>query len=430
MKTDLSRAAFMQAEQYMPGAVNSPVRAFKSVGGDPLFIEKGEGAYLYDIDGNRFIDYLGSWGPLILGHSHPAVREAVKKACDSGMTFGAPTLRETALAQQIRRMVPSMEKMRLVSSGTEATMSAIRLARGFTGRELILKFEGCYHGHGDSFLIAAGSGVATLGIPDSPGVTRGTAAGTITAVYNDIESVKTLFNRYKGQIAGVIVEPVAGNMGVIPPEDNFLQDLRRLCSKEESLLIIDEVMTGFRVSRGGAQELYKVQPDLSTFGKIVGGGMPLAVYGGREEIMNHIAPAGSIYQAGTLSGNPLATAAGLATLLTIDSNQNFYKDLEEKSSVLAEGIHENCRKLKVPALINRVGSMMTLFFTEQEAVRNYREARHSNSTLYSAYFRQSLERGVYLAPSAFEAAFVSSEHSIKDIEDTIRISFDSLKALI
>jgi glutamate-1-semialdehyde 2,1-aminomutase len=429
MKTDLSRKAFEQAANYMPGAVNSPVRAFKAVGGDPLFIEKGEGAYLFDIDGNRFIDYLGSWGPLILGHCHPAVVKAVKEACDSGMSFGAPTVRETALASQIQKMVPSMEKMRLVNSGTEATMSAIRLARGYTGRDLILKFEGCYHGHGDSFLIAAGSGVATLGIPDSPGVTKGTAADTLTAVYNDIESVKAQFRKHKGSIAAVIVEPVAGNMGVIPPVEGFLEDLRRISSEEGTLLIMDEVMTGFRVARGGAQERFSIKPDISTFGKIVGGGMPLAVYGGRKEIMEHIAPAGSIYQAGTLSGNPLATAAGLATLQIIDSQDDFYLRLEEKSSALAEGISENCRKLGIKALINRVGSMMTLFFTDKDVIQNYEDARSCNSALYSNYFRRSLEQGIYLAPSAFESAFVSIEHSSQDIEETLRVNYETLREL-
>lgn len=429
MKTEQSSLAFREAEQYMPGAVNSPVRAFQSVGGDPLFIDKGEGAYLYDIDGNRYIDYLGSWGPLILGHCHPHVTSAVKKACDDGMSFGAPTQRETALAAQIAKMVPSMEKMRLVSSGTEATMSALRLARGYTRRDKIIKFEGCYHGHGDSFLIAAGSGVATLGIPDSPGVTKGTAADTLTAVYNDIESVKRLFREYKGKIAAVIVEAVAGNMGVIPPDQNFLKDLRLLCSEEESLLILDEVMTGFRVARGGAQELYDVKPDLSTFGKIVGGGMPLAVYGGRRDIMEQIAPAGAIYQAGTLSGNPLATAAGLATLETIDSNPDFYKDLEDKSSLLARGISENCRKLGIGAVLNRVGSMMTLFFSNRESIGNYSEAREADGSFYAGYFRKCLEQSVYLAPSPFEAAFVSSCHGMSEIEETLRVSYNSLKAL-
>jgi len=429
MIIDKSRQAFQEAQKLIPGGVNSPVRAFKSVGGNPLYIDRGEGAFLTDIDGNRYMDFLGSWGPLILGHAHPEVTAAVKSACDAGMSFGAPTVRETLLAQQIARMVPSMEKVRLVSSGTEATMTAIRLARGFTKRNLIIKFDGCYHGHGDSFLIAAGSGVATLGIPDSPGVTPGTAADTLVARYNDLDSVKALFKAHKGAVAAVIVEPVAGNMGVIPPEDSFLQGLRKITEDEGSLLIIDEVMTGFRVARGGAQEKYGIKPDISTFGKIIGGGMPLAAYGGRAEIMDHIAPSGSIYQAGTLSGNPLATAAGLATLEIIDRDPSFYTALEERSAALAEGLLENCRSLGIPALINRAGSMMTLFFTDQKKVANYDDARRCDAAFYGSFFRGLLEEGIYMAPSAFEAAFVSAVHSSADIQTAVSAAYRVLKSL-
>ncbi len=429
MKTDNSQKEFRSAEALIPGGVNSPVRAFKSVGGNPLFIERAEGSKIIDIDGNEFIDYVGSWGPMILGHTHPKVVQAVQKACEKGLSYGAPTTAETLLAEKIRSMVPSMEKVRLVNSGTEATMSALRLARGFTGRDLIIKFEGCYHGHGDSFLIAAGSGAATLGVPNSPGVTSGTASGTLIARYNDLESVRKLFEAHKGEIAALIVEPVAGNMGVVPPAEGFLEGLRAITEQEGSLLIIDEVMTGFRVARGGAQELYGIKPDLSTFGKIIGGGMPLAAYGGRAEIMNHLAPAGPVYQAGTLSGNPLATAAGLSTLEIIDTTPGFYTTLEERALALEEGMKENCRSLGIKAVSNRVGSMMTLFLTEASEVLDWNGASACDTDAYGRYFRASLEEGIYLAPSAFEAAFVSAAHSPGDIEKTIEAGYRALKKM-
>ena len=429
MNTENSQKEFESAGLLIPGGVNSPVRAFKSVGGNPLFIERAAGSKIKDIDGNSYIDYVGSWGPMILGHAHPAVVTAVQNACEKGLSYGAPTSAETLLARKIRDMVPSMEKIRLVNSGTEATMSAVRLARGFTGRDLIIKFEGCYHGHGDSFLIAAGSGAATLGVPDSPGVTAGTASGTLIAKYNDLESVRTLFKTHSGKIAALIVEPVAGNMGVIPPAEGFLEGLRSITEKEGSLLIIDEVMTGFRVARGGAQELYGIKPDLSTFGKIIGGGMPLAAYGGRAEIMDRLAPSGPVYQAGTLSGNPLATAAGLSTLEVIDSTPAFYEDLENYSAALEEGIRENCRNLGIKAVSNRVGSMMTLFLTEQNEVKDWESASSCDAAAYGRYFRNSLDQGIYLAPSAFEAAFVSSAHSTEDLEKTIMANYMALKDL-
>ncbi len=420
---------FEKANACIPGGVNSPVRAFSSVGGNPLFIEKGEGPYIYDIDGNRYLDYVGSWGPLILGHAHPMIVSAVQKACQKGLSFGAPTKTETLLAEKIRTMVPSMEKTRLVNSGTEATMSAIRLARGFTGRDKIIKFEGCYHGHADSFLIAAGSGAATLGIPNSPGVTKGTAADTLIARYNDMDSVNALFDANKGAIAAVIVEPVAGNMGVVPPAEGFLSQLRDITAREGTLLILDEVMTGFRVAKGGAQERYRITPDLSTFGKIIGGGMPLAAYGGRKEIMDTMAPSGPVYQAGTLSGNPLATTAGLATLETIDSTPDFYESLEKKGALLEEGLKSSCSKLGIPAVINRVGAMMTLFFTDQKEIRNFDDARSCDTGRYGDYFRASLEKGIYLAPSAFEAAFISCAHTEEMIRDTVNSAYEALKSL-
>ena len=426
---DKSLVEFEKANTFIPGGVNSPVRAFSSVGGNPLFIEKGEGPYIYDIDGNRYLDYVGSWGPLILGHAHPAVVKAVQQACEKGLSFGAPTRTETLLAEKIRRMVPSMEKTRLVNSGTEATMSAIRLARGFTGRDKIIKFEGCYHGHADSFLIAAGSGAATLGIPNSPGVTKGTAADTLIARYNDMASVEALFKTNKGCIAAVIVEPVAGNMGVVPPTEGFLNGLREITEQEGSLLILDEVMTGFRVARGGAQELYGISPDLSTFGKIIGGGMPLAAYGGRKDIMDTMAPSGPVYQAGTLSGNPLATTAGLATLETIDSTPGFYESLEKKGALLEKGLRENCARLGMPAVINRVGAMMTLFFTDRKEIRNFDHARTCDTVRYGNYFRSSLEQGIYLAPSAFEAAFISAAHTEEMIKETVEAGSEGLKNL-
>lgn len=424
-----SLAAFAEAKRYIVGGVNSPVRAFKSVGGSPLFFDSGSGAYVKDIDGNRYIDYVGSWGPLILGHTHPDVVEAIKRSAASGTSFGAPTLLETKLARLITTLVPSLELVRMVNSGTEATMSAVRLARGFTKRDKIVKFEGCYHGHGDSFLIAAGSGVATLGIPDSPGVTEGTAKDTLIARYNDLASVRDLFDKCGDRIAAIIVEPVAGNMGVVPPGEGFLEGLRSITAQFGALLIFDEVMTGFRVAPGGAQELYKIKPDLSTFGKVIGGGLPVGAYGGRMDIMENIAPLGNIYQAGTLSGNPLAMAAGLATLSVIKDNPQFYADLEKRSARLAEGLMDNCRQAGIPAVLNRIGSMMTLFFTDKKKVFSWETAKPANTALYAKYFQASLEGGIYLAPSQFEAAFVSAAHSDEDIEKTIEAGREALKGL-
>ena len=426
-KTTKSVAAFAEANNYISGGVNSPVRAFKSVGGYPLFFASGSGAYVNDIDGNRYIDYVGSWGPLILGHSHPQVVDAIKKTAETGTSFGAPTLLETELDRLITSLVPALELVRMVYSGSEATMSAIRVARGFTKRDKIVKFEGCYHGHGDSFLIAAGSGVATLGIPDSPGVTAGTAQDTLIAKYNDLASVRALFETHGDQIAAVIVEPVAGNMGVVPPGEGFLQGLRSITQQHGALLIFDEVMTGFRVAPGGAQQRYDIKPDLSTFGKVIGGGLPVGAYGGRRDIMENVAPLGAIYQAGTLSGNPLAMAAGLATLTIIKNDPLFYEKLEKRSARLAEGLIYNCRQAGVPAVLNRVGSMMTLFFTDKKKVFSWETAKPCNTDFYAKYFQASLQGGVYLAPSQFEAAFVSAAHTEEDIEKTIEASRKALK---
>ncbi|MBD3318101.1 MAG: glutamate-1-semialdehyde 2,1-aminomutase [Chitinivibrionales bacterium] len=424
-----SAHAFQKARGLIPGGVNSPVRAFAAVGGTPPFIVSGRGARIVDTDGNEYLDFVGSWGPLILGHAHSAVVKAVQQAASQGTSFGAPTEAETELAELMVAMVPSVEMVRLVNSGTEATMSAVRLARGFTGRELIVKFEGCYHGHGDGFLIAAGSGAATLGVPNSPGVTAGTAKDTLLATYNNSSSVQHLFDTYGGSIAAVVVEPVAGNMGVVPPAPGFLESIRELTSRHGSLLIFDEVMTGFRLAPGGAQERYGVTPDLSTFGKVIGGGLPVGAYGGRRDIMLKVAPTGPIYQAGTLSGNPLATAAGLATLHTIRNDPGFYEKLERKADRLAAGLSESIEVAGIPAFINRVGSMMTLFFNESGPVTDYTSASKSDTARYARYFGACLEQGVYLAPSQFEAAFVSSAHTDDDIERTIELSRQAMSGL-
>ncbi len=429
MKRDKSIEAFDHAVKSIPGGVNSPARAFKSVGSSPLFIEKAKGCKIVDIDGNAFIDYVGSWGPMILGHTHPEVCAALEESIRKGTSYGAPTLIETQMAEMIKKFVPSIDMVRMVNSGTEATMSALRLARGFTKRKLVVKFEGCYHGHGDSFLIKAGSGALTLGVPDSPGITEGTAQDTLTASYNDIASVETLFEQYGDDIAAVILEPITGNMGVIEPKDEFVQGLRTLCDKYESLLIFDEVMTGFRVAKGGAQELLDIKPDLTTLGKIIGGGLPVGAYGGRQDIMETLAPEGPVYQAGTLSGNPMAMAAGLTTLKIIDNNAEFYTELEEKSSLLEEGLWKNLEDLDFPATLNRVGSMFTLFFTEGDKVQSYSDVLNCDTEQFAQFFNYSLEAGVYLAPSQFEAGFVSSAHSIDDIEYTIEQIYSALKRL-
>jgi glutamate-1-semialdehyde 2,1-aminomutase len=424
-----SKKAFTQAKMVIPGGVNSPARAFKSVGHDPLFLESASGARVKDIDGNQFLDYVGSWGPMILGHAHPGVIQAIRDACLSGTSFGAPTIAETRMAELIREMVPGIEMVRMVNSGTEAAMSALRLARGYTGRNLVVKFEGCYHGHSDSFLIRAGSGALTLGAPDSPGVTVGTAADTLLAAFNDISSVGRLFTENGESIAAVIIEPVPGNMGVLKPDMEFLAGLRKLCSQYGSMLIFDEVMSGFRLARGGAREVYDIEPDLTIFGKIIGGGLPVGAFGGKQQIMEHLAPAGSVYQAGTLSGNPLAMAAGFATLSLLNENPHFYTGLEKKSALLEEGFNENIRKTGCPAIVNRVGSMLTLFFTHRDRVVTFADAMTCDTARFAAYFRKSLGQGIYFPPSQFEALFVSVAHTGDDILYTIEKNYQALKSL-
>ena len=413
-----SQILFSEACEVIPGGVDSPVRAFKSVGGDPLFIERAEGSRIIDADGQSYIDYVGSWGPMIVGHAHEEVLKAVFGAAKDGTSFGAPTRRETELARIVIEAVPSVEKVRMVNSGTEATMSAIRLARGATGRDKIIKFNGCYHGHADGLLVRAGSGALTLGVPDSPGVPADYARNTLIAEYNDLDSVARLFREYKGEIAAVIVEPVPGNMGVLVPADGFLQGLRQKTSDEGTLLIFDEVMSGFRVALGGAQALYGVTPDLTTLGKIIGGGLPVGAYGGRAEYMAYVAPEGPVYQAGTLSGNPLAMAAGIATL-EILKRPGTYDALENTSAALAEGLASVNRAAGVELAFNRVGSMFTTFFT-RGPVRDFSGAKSSDTDMYGRYFRAMLEEGIYLAPSQFEAAFLSLAHSEEDIIETIR----------
>ncbi|MED3623660.1 glutamate-1-semialdehyde 2,1-aminomutase [Neobacillus thermocopriae] len=419
--------AFKEAKKLMPGGVNSPVRAFKSVQMDPIFMERGKGSKIYDIDGNEYIDYVLSWGPLILGHSNDRVVEALKKVAEEGTSFGAPTLKENELAKLVIERVPSIEVIRMVSSGTEATMSALRLARGYTGRNKILKFEGCYHGHGDSLLIKAGSGVATLGLPDSPGVPESVAKNTITVPYNDLESVKYAFEQFGEDIACIIVEPVAGNMGVVPPLPGFLEGLREITNQYGSLLIFDEVMTGFRVGYNCAQGHFNIKPDLTCLGKVIGGGLPVGAYGGRADIMEHIAPSGPIYQAGTLSGNPLAMTAGYETLSQLTPEH--YEEFIRKGDMLEKGIKEAADKYGVPVSFNRAGSMIGFFFTEEKVI-NYETAKSSNLEFFAAYYREMAEQGVFLPPSQFEGLFLSTEHSDEDIEKTIKAvekAFSNLK---
>lgn len=422
--------AYKEAVKHIPGGVNSPVRAFKSVRGNPVFIAKAKGSQITDIDGNEYIDYVGSWGPMILGHAHPEVIDALKEAMVHGTSYGAPTLLETAMAVQINNMMPSVEMVRMVNSGTEATMSALRLARGFTGRPCVIKFEGCYHGHGDSFLIKAGSGALTLGVPDSPGVTSGTAQDTLVATYNDLSSVEKLFEQQGEKIAAVIIEPITGNIGVVKPDHAFLLGIRRLCTQYGALLIFDEVMTGFRVARGGAQALLDITPDITTLGKIIGGGLPVGAYGGRRDIMEKLAPLGPIYQAGTLSGNPLAMAAGLTTLKIIDDTPDFYTDLEAKAALLEKGIHDNLEQLSFPGVINRVGSMFTLFLTDAPKVSSYAEVMLCDTHRFAEYFNLCLKKGIYMAPSQFEAAFISAAHSLEDIHTTVEKNFEALNHII
>ena len=426
MNTEKSEKLFEEAQKHLPGGVNSPVRAFKSVGRTPLYIEKAKGAKMTDIDGNEFIDYIGSWGPMILGHAHPQVIRAIQDTAANGTSFGANSVQEVELAKLIKKFVPSIEIVRMVNSGTEATMSAMRLARGFTKRDKIIKFEGCYHGHGDSFLIKAGSGVATLGLPDSPGVTQSTAKDTLTARYNDIESVQELVESNKNNVAAIFIEAVGGNMGCVPANKEFLQALRDLCNAERILLIFDEVMTGFRLAKGGAQEIYGIAPDLTTFGKVIGGGLPVGAYGGRGEIMKMTAPSGAVYQAGTLSGNPLAMIAGYETLRIIDETPDFYAKLEEKSAYLENGMKNLLKKANLNYTINRVGSMFTLFFTDAE-VFDFETAKLSDTTKFTKFFNSMLEAGVYLPPSQFEACFVSIAHTTEDLDKTLQAFEESLK---
>ncbi len=450
MNTTLSTHLFNEAKRYIPGGVNSPVRAFKSVGGNPLFIKSGKGSKIYDADGNEFIDFVGSWGPHIFGHNPDFIKKALSEAIENGTSFGAPTELELKMAKLIVDLVPSVEMVRMVNSGTEATMSAIRAARGYTKKDKIIKFEGCYHGHADYFLIKAGSGALTLGVPDSPGVTKANAADTLIADYNDINSVKKLIKENKpaylsadkaglpdgkagrtgrNEIAAIIIEPIAGNVGVIRPDDNFIKELREICSEEKIVLIFDEVMTGFRVAAGGAQEILGITPDLSTFGKIIGGGLPVGAFGGKKEIMEMIAPNGPVYQAGTLSGNPLAMSAGYAALKYIKDHPEIYQTLEERSAYLEKGFKENLKKLNKNFSLNRVGSMMCLFFTEKK-VTDYKSAVSSDVNLFGKYFHSMLTRGIYLAPSQYEALFVSTAHTKDDLDKTIKANYDSLSKLI
>jgi glutamate-1-semialdehyde 2,1-aminomutase len=412
-----SEAAFEEARKVLPGGVNSPVRAFKSVGGNPVFIEKAKGAYLWDLDGNRYIDYVGTWGPAILGHAHPQVIRRIQEVAESGTSFGAPTLMETELARLVIDLVPSIEKVRFVNSGTEAVMSAIRLARAYTGRTKMIKFEGCYHGHSDYLLVKAGSGASTHGVPDSAGVPASTAAETLNAAYNDLQSVQQLFEVNPGQIAGILIEPVAGNMGCIPPEPVFLEGLRQLADQYGACLIFDEVMSGFRVALGGAQQRYGVMPDITCLGKIIGGGLPVGAYGGKKEIMAQVAPEGPMYQAGTLSGNPLAMAAGLETLKLL-SQPGVYERLEMLSEQLGQGLIEICQRKGIPHVATRVGAMLTLFFAEGP-IRNYQDVCRFDRERFNRFFWGMLDQGVYLAPSQFEAGFLSLAHTEEDICQTL-----------
>jgi len=422
-----SAELFARASAITPGGVNSPVRAFRGVGGEPFFVSRGAGARLWDVDGNEYIDYVLSWGPLILGHAHPAVVAAITEAASLGTSYGAPTLAEIELAEAIRDFFPSMEMLRFVSSGTEATMTAIRIARGVTGRDLILKFEGCYHGHGDSFLVKAGSGVATLGLPNSPGVPTALSNLTLTAPFNDLEAVREIFAVHAGRIAAVIVEPVVGNSGFIPPDPGYLPELRRLTEADGALLVFDEVMTGFRVAAGGAQQYYDIVPDLTTLGKVIGGGLPVGAYGGRRAIMEQVAPVGPIYQAGTLSGNPLAMAAGLAQLRILKESMPF-ELLEQRTARLVEGIVSLIRGRGFPATGGSLGSMWGFFFAN-EPVRSFADAQRSDVARFRAFFHACLRRGVFLAPSAFEAAFLSTAHQESDIDETLARVADAVDEL-
>ena len=422
-----SKIAFEQSKKLIPGGVNSPVRAFKSVKCNPVFFDHGKGSKLYDVDGNEFIDCISSWGPLIFGHADKITQEKLNEYLSKGTTYGAPTIIESKMAKKIIELVPSIEKVRMVNSGTEATMSAIRLARGYTSRNLILKFSGNYHGHGDSFLIKAGSGAMTLGLPDSPGVTKNTAKDTIIAEFNSIESVKEQFKQNLDQIAAVIIEPVAGNMGLVKSRRDFLVELRNICDENKTLLIFDEVMSGFRLAAGGAQELYNVIPDITTLGKIIGGGLPVGAYGGKSEIMDYLAPNGPVYQAGTLSGNPLAMSAGLSVLNRL--NKKLYEKLENITKKIEKGFLKNIKETKSKAIVNRAGSMMTLFFTNQEKIETYNDAVRCNLDQYAKYFKNMLDMGIYLPPSQYECMFISSAYSEDDIKKIIDCNKKSLELL-
>jgi len=422
-----SKIAFEQSKKLIPGGVNSPVRAFKSVKCNPVFFDHGKGSKLYDVDGNEFIDCISSWGPLIFGHADKITQEKLNEYLLKGTTYGAPTIIESKMAKKIIELVPSIEKVRMVNSGTEATMSAIRLARGYTSRNLILKFSGNYHGHGDSFLIKAGSGAMTLGLPDSPGVTKNTAKDTIIAEFNSIESVKEQFKQNLDQIAAVIIEPVAGNMGLVKSRRDFLVELRNICDENKTLLIFDEVMSGFRLAAGGAQEVYNVIPDITTLGKIIGGGLPVGAYGGKSEIMDYLAPNGPVYQAGTLSGNPLAMSAGLSVLNRL--NKKLYEKLENITKKIEKGSLKNIKETKSKAIVNRAGSMMTLFFTNQEKIETYNDAVRCNLDQYAKYFKNMLDMGIYLPPSQYECMFISSAYSEDDIKKIIDCNKKSLELL-
>jgi glutamate-1-semialdehyde 2,1-aminomutase len=429
MNTSNSQSLFEKAKQLIPGGVNSPVRAFRAVGGNPLFIRSAKGAYLYDEDGNAYLELINSWGPMVLGHAHEIIEKAVRDALSNSLSFGAPTRKEVEIAELIVAMVPSVEKVRMVNSGTEACMSAIRLARGYTGREKIIKFEGCYHGHADSFLIAAGSGAITMGVPDSPGVNKGVASDTLTAPYNDLAAVKQLVEANAGNVAAIIIEPVAGNMGLVLPKEGFLSGLRQICDKEGIILIFDEVMTGFRLAPGGAQQRFGVLPDLTTLGKIIGGGMPVGAYGGKRELMDFVSPAGPVYQAGTLSGNPIAMSAGLAMLHHLNDNPQVYDQLEFIGDQIVQGFQGNLRKLGLDYTINHIGSMFSIFMTSQPVV-DFESAKLANLALFGKYFQAMLRRGVYLAPSQFESLFLSTALNNDNIQHIIQANYEALEEIL